>query len=125
MSKSYDNTIPLFAPSRSSRSSSPHPDRLHAGRGPRRTRKLVGGVQILAQFAQPDVIVDTRKRLEAGGMGWGDLKNLLFDVLNDQLGPLRARYNALIEPGSELDDVLTARGRQGAGAGAGRPHPCP
>ena len=41
-------------------------------------------------------------------MGWGDLKNILFDVLNDQLGPLRAGYDALMGPGSELDDVLAA-----------------
>lgn len=108
MSKSYGNTIPLFVsesqlkklvrriPSDSTPVEAPKdPDSSSA-------------FQILEQFATADVTIDTRKRLEAGGMGWGDLKNLLFEVLNDQLGPLRARYNALVEPGSELDDVLTS-----------------
>lgn len=108
MSKSYGNTIPLFVnesqlkklvrriPTDSTPVEDPKdPDSSSA-------------FQILEQFAAPDVTADTRKRLEAGGMGWGDLKNLLFEVLNDQLGPLRARYVALMEPGSELDDVLTA-----------------
>ncbi|HYI60958.1 MAG TPA: tryptophan--tRNA ligase [Acidimicrobiales bacterium] len=106
MSKSYGNTIPLFAP---------------AGR----LRKLVRGIvtdstpvdapkdpdssapfQILEQFAPADVVAATRARLEAGGMGWGDLKNQLAEVLEEQLAPLRARYDELMAPGSELDDVL-------------------
>jgi tryptophanyl-tRNA synthetase len=65
--------------------------------------------QILAQFAPDDVVADTRARLEAGGVGWGDLKNQLADVLEERLAPMRERYEVLMEPGSELDDVL-ARG---------------
>jgi hypothetical protein len=45
-------------------------------------------------------ITETRKRREAGGMGRGELKNLLFEVLNDILGPLRARYDHLMTPSS-------------------------
>lgn len=108
MSKSYGNTIPLFVSEsqlkklvrRIPTDSTP----VEAPKDPDSSSAF----QILEQFATADVTIDTRKRLEAGGMGWGDLKNLLFEVLNDQLGPLRARYNALVEPGSELDDVLTS-----------------
>ncbi len=108
MSKSYGNTIPLFVSEsqlkklvrRIPTDSTP----VEAPKDPDSSSAF----QILEQFAPVDVTIDTRKRLEAGGMGWGDLKNLLFDVLNDQLGPLRVRYDALMEPGSELDGVLTA-----------------
>ncbi|MGH3826741.1 MAG: tryptophan--tRNA ligase [Pseudonocardiaceae bacterium] len=106
MSKSYDNAIPLFC-------------------GEAQLKKLVRRIptdstpveepkdpdsstifQILDQFAEPEIAAGTRRRLRAGGMGWGDLKNQLFEVLNTQLSPLRERYNALMDPDSELDALL-------------------
>jgi len=106
MSKSYGNTIPLFAPEP-------------------RLRKLVRSIksdstpvaepkdadgsaafQLYENFAEPDDVAAMRRRLEAGGTGWGELKNALFDVLNTRLTPLRDRYDELMAPGSELDDIL-------------------
>ncbi|MGH3874331.1 MAG: tryptophan--tRNA ligase [Pseudonocardiaceae bacterium] len=118
MSKSYGNTIPLFV---SESQLKKLVRRIPTDSTPVEEPKNPGSslpFQILEQFAPTDVTIDTRKRLEAGGMGWGDLKNLLFEVLNDQLGPLRARYDGLVAPGSELDDVLTA-GAEKARARAG------
>lgn len=108
MSKSYDNIIPLFC-----------------GQG--QLKKLIRRIptdstpveepkdpdgssifQILEQFAPPEVTADTRRRLLAGGVGWGELKNQLFEVLDAQLGPLRERYDGLMEPGSELEALLVA-----------------
>ncbi|MEO7194056.1 MAG: tryptophan--tRNA ligase [Pseudonocardiaceae bacterium] len=108
MSKSYDNTIPLFC-------------------GEAQLKKMVRRIptdstpveepkdpdsstifQILDQFAEPEIVAGTRRRLREGGIGWGDLKNQLFEVLNAQLSPLRERYNALMEPDSELDALLAA-----------------
>jgi tryptophanyl-tRNA synthetase len=60
----------------------------------------------LDQFAAPEIVAETRRRLREGGMGWGELKNQLFEVLNTQLSPLRQRYNALMDPDSELDTLL-------------------
>jgi tryptophanyl-tRNA synthetase len=64
--------------------------------------------QILEQFARPDMSAEVRARLETGGMGWGELKNILFAVLNERLSPLRSRYEALMQPDSELDAVLAS-----------------
>ncbi|MBE3205022.1 MULTISPECIES: tryptophan--tRNA ligase [Parafrankia] len=108
MSKSYGNTIPLFAP-------------------PSRLRKLVRGIvsdstpveepkdpdssaafQIYENFATPDDVKDMRVRLEQGGTGWGELKNALYETLEAWLTPLRARYDELVAPGSELDAILAA-----------------
>lgn len=118
MSKSYDNTIPLFLDEaelkklvrRIPTDSTPVDD----PKDPDSSSVF----QILEQFASPNQVAEVRKRLEAGGMGWGDLKTELFDVLDHRLGPLRERYNALMEPTSELDDVLAAgaaRARRRAG----------
>jgi tryptophanyl-tRNA synthetase len=107
MSKSYGNTIPVFVSESQLKSLV---RRIPTDSTPVEEPKYPDSstaFQILEQFAPGDITTDTRKRLEAGGMGWGDLKSLLFEVLNDQLGPLRARYGALMEPGSELDDLLT------------------
>jgi tryptophanyl-tRNA synthetase len=108
MSKSYDNTIPLFC-------------------GEAQLKKLTRRIptdstpvedpkdpdsssvfQILDQFATPEIAAETRRRLREGGMGWGELKNQLFEVLNTQLSPMRERYNSLIDPESELDALLAA-----------------
>ncbi|HEX2300069.1 MAG TPA: tryptophan--tRNA ligase, partial [Pseudonocardiaceae bacterium] len=107
MSKSYDNTIPLFAP-------------------PKQLRKLVRGIptdstpveepkdpdssavfQLLAHFAPPQRVADTRDELQAGGLGWGTLKDRLATVLEEQFAPMRERYEALMAPDSELDEILT------------------
>jgi tryptophanyl-tRNA synthetase len=108
MSKSYDNTIPLFCSEKELR---------------KRVRKIITdsrGVEeakdpesaalylIYEQFATPAKAEELRKRLVAGEMGWGEAKDLLFEELNGQLGHLRARYDALMEPESELDGLLLA-----------------
>jgi tryptophanyl-tRNA synthetase len=106
MSKSYGNTIPLFAPEK-------------------QLRKLVRGIptdstpveapkdpdssvvfQLLANFAAPEVIAGTRRELAAGGLGWGALKDRLATVLDERLAPMRERYDALMQPESTLDEVL-------------------
>ncbi|ACU98228.1 tryptophan--tRNA ligase [Saccharomonospora viridis] len=122
MSKSYDNTIPLFLPEnklkklvrRIPTDSTP----VEEPKDPDSSAVF----QILEQFAPDsaaDVVADTRKRLQEGGMGWGELKNILFEVLNSELAPMREKYNAYMEPGSELDDVL-ARGAERARERASR-----
>jgi tryptophanyl-tRNA synthetase len=108
MSKSYGNTIPLFVSEaqlrklvrRIATDSTP----VEEPKDPDSSAVF----QLLEQFASDDVIASTRKQLEAGGTGWGDLKNLLFEVLNAQLGPMRTRYEELMAPGSDLDELLAA-----------------
>lgn len=108
MSKSYDNHIPLFVPEKTLRKlvrrittdSTP----VEAPKDPDTSVPF----QLLGQFADAERTAEVRKRLEAGGMGWGELKDELFDVLNTLLTPMRERYDALMAPGSELDAILDA-----------------
>jgi tryptophanyl-tRNA synthetase len=113
MSKSYENTIPLFCE-------------------PAKLRKLVRRLKtdstpveepkdpdssaafaIYRQFAEPEDVEKLRARLEAGGMGWGELKDLLFEQLDAVLAGPRERYEALMADRAELDAIL-ARGAERA-----------
>jgi tryptophanyl-tRNA synthetase len=106
MSKSYQNTIALFAPT----------DQL---------RKVVRKIptdstpvdepkdpdsstlfKILQHVAPPETTNDVRTRLEAGGMGWGLLKEELFEALDGWLTPMRDKYDELMASGSGLDALL-------------------
>jgi tryptophanyl-tRNA synthetase len=115
MSKSYDNTIPLFLAEPELRKlirriptdSTP----VEAPKDPNSSTVC----QILEMFAPSETVGSVRKSLEAGGMGWGELKDLLFEVLNERLAPLRERYTALMRPGSDLDDILARGAHQARG----------
>jgi tryptophanyl-tRNA synthetase len=108
MSKSYDNTIPLFVPEnqlkklvrRIPTDSTP----VEAPKDPDRSSVF----QLLAHFGSADVVGQTRRELEAGGVGWGEVKDRLYEVLAELLAPMRERYDALMQPESELDEVLAA-----------------
>ncbi|ADP78688.1 tryptophan--tRNA ligase [Pseudofrankia inefficax] len=106
MSKSYGNTIPLFAPEarlrklvRSIKSDSTPVEEPKAP-------DTSAAFQLYENFATPGDVADMRRRLEAGGTGWGELKNALFEAINTRLTPLRERYEELMVPGSELDTIL-------------------
>jgi tryptophanyl-tRNA synthetase len=108
MSKSYDNTIPLF---HSEAQLKKLVRRIPTDSTPVEEPKDPDSsiiFQIVDQFTTPEIAAETRRRLREGGMGWGELKNQLFEVLNTQLSPLRERYNALMDPDSELDTLLGA-----------------
>ena len=108
MSKSYKNTIPLFC-------SQPELKkiirRIPTDSTPVEAPKDADSstvFQILTHFADQDTCAEVRSRLKAGGMGWGQLKNELFEVLKASLGPMRERYEQLMRPDSELDALLTS-----------------
>lgn len=39
-------------------------------------------------------------------MGWGELKNIVFEELDQRLTPMCEHYEQLMDPGSQLDAVL-------------------
>jgi tryptophanyl-tRNA synthetase len=107
MSKSYDNTIPLFAP-------------------PSALRKLVNSIvtdssppeapkdpassvvfKIFEQFASPDAVSALRRRYEEG-ISWGEAKAALLAVLEPQLAEPRERYQAMIADPGRIDELLAA-----------------
>ncbi|MEU3016487.1 MULTISPECIES: tryptophan--tRNA ligase [unclassified Nocardiopsis] len=106
MSKSYDNHIPLFLPEKKLRKAI---NRIPTDSTPVEDPKDPDSsipFQLLTHFADAEKVADVRQRLEAGGMGWGDLKKELFEAVNTELGPKRERYEELMASETELDEIL-------------------
>ena len=40
------------------------------------------------------------------GIGWGDAKNKLFNVVNNEMSPIRDKYNSLVNDKNLLNDLL-------------------
>ncbi|MDC7807883.1 tryptophan--tRNA ligase [Luteimonas sp BLCC-B24] len=111
MSKSYENTIPLFVP-------------------PAQLKKLVFSIltdstlpgeakstdgsalfQLYQAFATPDETAGFAAAF-ADGIGWGDAKQQLFDVVEREIAPMRERYEALIARPGDIEDTLREGGRR-------------
>ncbi len=95
MSKSYDNTIPLFAP-------------------PAQLKKLIASIvtdsrapgeakdpdnshlfTLYRAFATEAQAAEMHAALR-GGLAWGEAKQALFELLDGHLAPMRERYEALM-----------------------------
>jgi tryptophanyl-tRNA synthetase len=108
MSKSYGNVIPLCA----------EPDELRRcvmrivtdSRRPEQPKDPDGDTvfRLYREFAPPDDVRAMRSRYENGGIGYGDAKAALFDVLDEHLREPRARFRALMADPGEVDRVLAA-----------------
>lgn len=107
MSKSYNNTIPLFEP-------------------PKRLRKLIMKIktnslepgepkdtegctlfQIYQAFASPDQ-TDAVRKLYADGIAWGEMKQMLFEHLDAILSEPRERYEELMAKPEIMEGILLA-----------------
>jgi tryptophanyl-tRNA synthetase len=105
MSKSYDNTIPLFAEEK-------------------RLRKLIMKIKtnslepgepkdingstlydIYKAFAMPGEVQEIEKHY-AEGIAWGEMKQVLFEYLNEHLKPARAEYQRLMDDPAEVERAL-------------------
>ncbi|MDR0525721.1 MAG: tryptophan--tRNA ligase [Spirochaetaceae bacterium] len=118
MSKSYGNTIPLFAPEKQLK---------------KLIMRIVTNSQEVAEpkdpetsqifllyklFAGPEEQETLAKRYRAGGLGWGAAKEELFRAANRELGPLRDRFAEISADPAGLEAAL-ARGAERARAIAG------
>jgi tryptophanyl-tRNA synthetase len=114
MSKSYNNTIPLFAPEKKLRqlimkitTNSLPPE---APKDPDTCTLF----QIYQAFATAEEAADLRRRY-AAGIGWGEMKQMLFAYLNAHLAEPRRRYAELIDNPGHVERLL-ARGAEKARA---------
>ncbi len=106
MSKSYDNTIPIFAPENKLRKrvmrivtdskrpedpKDPEDDTMFA---------------LLRFFASPDRLEEIHDLYLHGGAAYGTLKKELAELILDHFGDARQRFSDLIEDKAYLDKVL-------------------
>lgn len=95
MSKSYNNTIPLFAPEKQFRKliMKIKTNSLEPGEP-----KDIDGSTLYAiykAFATPEETAAVEKQY-AEGVAWGAMKQQLFEYINDHIGPARDHYDRLI-----------------------------
>jgi len=107
MSKSYDNTIPLF----SSREQLKKliGSILTDSRAPGEAKEVEGSAlfQIYQAFATPAETEALRKAY-ADGIAWGDAKNTLFERVDEVIAPMRAKYEDLIHNPARIEATLLA-----------------
>lgn len=107
MSKSYDNTIPLFSSAKDLKDAisrivtdsrapgeAKDPDNAH----------LFTLFQAFASQAESEAFRDDLLQ----GLGWGEAKQRLYQLLDGQLAQPRQRYQELIARPGDLEDILLA-----------------
>ena len=106
MSKSYDNTIPLFVPEKQLRKLIMRIITNSQGVEETKDPYTCTIFRIYKNFATEAQIQSLRERYLAGGMGWGHAKQELFELMNEHLSPMRARYDELMANPAEIDGIL-------------------
>ncbi|AUJ14036.1 tryptophan--tRNA ligase [Xanthomonas oryzae pv. oryzae] len=109
MSKSYSNTIPLFAPREELRKLVF--SILTDSRAPGEAKDTQGSAlfQLYQAFATPQESVAFAQAF-ADGISWGDAKQQLFNRIDQDIAPLRARYEALMAEPAKIEAMLRAGG---------------
>jgi tryptophanyl-tRNA synthetase len=111
MSKSYGNTIEMFA-------------------AKKKLKKAVMGIvtdstpvedpkdpdhylfQLHALFADPCQRAEMAERARAGGLGYGDVKKAIFELLMDYFGPMRARREDYEKRPDDVEAILADGARR-------------
>ncbi len=106
MSKSYDNTIPLFCDTNrlkklvmKIKTDSTPPE------VPKKTEDSLI-FSLYQNFATPEQ-VQTLAEKYAKGIGWGEAKTLLYEAIENHLKAPRETYNSLMQDKSKLDKILS------------------
>ncbi|AKA22635.1 tryptophan--tRNA ligase [Pseudomonas chlororaphis] len=107
MSKSYDNTIPLFSSAKEMKDAISRIVTDSRAPGEAKDPDNSHLFTLFKAFATPAQAGEFRGEL-LQGLGWGEAKARLFTLLDDQLGEARERYHQLIERPSDLEDILQA-----------------
>jgi len=115
MSKSYGNTIEIFEPEKSVKSkvmkivtdSTP----VEAPKDPEKCNVFA----LLRLFASPDELADWDRRYRSGGMGYGEAKKRLAELIVEYFKPYRQR-RAELEKDPGTVDAMLKRGAERARA---------
>lgn len=111
MSKSYHNTIPLFAPRAELKKLVF--SILTDSRAPGEPKSTEGSAlfQMYQAFATAEQTAAFAQAF-AEGISWGDAKQQLFERIDSEITPLRERYDALMAEPEKIEALLRRRGQQ-------------
>ena len=112
MSKSYNNVIPIFAPSNQVRK--PVMRIVTDSKLPENPKDPdeCNVFAIYQHFADADAVAAKRELYLEGGLAYGDMKKELFALLETTFSAQREQYNALMDNRDELDKVLERGGEK-------------
>jgi len=105
MSKSYNNIIPLFADEKKLRKLIMKIKTNSQEPGEPKDTEGSTLYDIYKAFATEDEIKDIEKRY-ADGIAWGEMKEVLFEYLNEHLKPARQEYQRLIDDPAIIEQEL-------------------
>ena len=107
MSKSYGNTIPLFLAEKQLKK---HINKIKTNLlepGEAKDPDTSTVFQIWQAFATAEQTQSMREAF-AAGIGWGDAKKQVFELVNAELAEARERYNDLMTRPVDIEDILQA-----------------
>jgi tryptophanyl-tRNA synthetase len=111
MSKSYNNTIPLFLTEKKLKK---HINKIKTNLlepGEPKDPNDSAVFQLWRAFATEQQTADMRQQF-VEGIAWGEAKKQLFELINGQLAEPRERYNQLIESPAEVEKILQKGGER-------------
>ena len=106
MSKSYGNTLEMFAPEKALRK---RVMGIVTDSTPLEDPKDPDGSTIVALyrlFATPDEVRAMEEEFRAGGVGYGHFKQRLFEAIHDHFAPMRERREEILRDPGYVDEVL-------------------
>ena len=108
MSKSYDNTIPLFEGGANAMRAAVMRI-VTDSRGPGEPKDAENShlYTLYRAFSTPSEAREFRRSLEEG-LAWGEAKKQLCDLLEAQLGPMRDRYAEYMARPDRIEEILQA-----------------
>jgi len=107
MSKSYKNTIELFASEKELRKKIMKIATNSLAPGEAKDYNTCSLFKIYKEFASENEIEEIKKAYEEG-IAWGEMKNILFEKINQTLSGAREKYKYFIENKHEVENILEA-----------------
>lgn len=107
MSKSYDNTIPLFSSAKEMKDAISRIVTDSRAPGEAKDPDNSHLFTLYQAFASAEQSAGFRADL-LQGLGWGEAKSRLFNLLDSELSEAREKYHALIQRPADLEDILLA-----------------
>lgn len=111
MSKSYDNTIALFA--KPAELKKQIMGLVTDSKKPGESKQVEGSAlfQLYQAFASESQTQAMRTAF-ADGIAWGEAKQMLFESIDAQIAPMREHYESLMARPERIEDILQAGGQK-------------
>ena len=111
MSKSYNNIIPFLSTEKALEKSIAKIITNSLEPGEPKDHKTCNLFQLYSFFASAQEI-SNMKQLYNDGIGWGDVKKDLFTAINNEIIPIREKYNELKDKPDLLNDLFSDGARK-------------